>query len=79
MNKYQLRAQRIKEKKGANFFKLAGKKGGNKILIAEGRGERITIRHKNGKTETIIYGCHSLALKCRDSQDTLCLLTHVDS
>jgi hypothetical protein len=53
MNKYQLRAQRIKEKKGENFFRRAGAKGGNKLLIAEGKGERITIHHKNGKTETI--------------------------
>ena len=53
MNKYELRAQRIKEKRGRNFFKLAGKRGGNKLLIAEGRGERITIKHRNGKTEVI--------------------------
>jgi hypothetical protein len=53
MNKYQLRAQRIKEKKGANFFKLAGKKGGNKLLIAQGRGEKITIHHRSGRTETV--------------------------
>jgi hypothetical protein len=30
-----------------------GRLGGNKLLIAEGKGERITIHHKNGKTETI--------------------------
>ena len=30
-----------------------GRKGGNRLLIAEGRGERITIHHKNGKTDTI--------------------------
>ena len=53
MNKYQLRAQKIKEKRGANFFKNAGKRGGNRLLIAEGRGEKITIKHRNGKTETI--------------------------
>ena len=53
MNKYQLRAQRIKDKRGKNFFKIAGKKGGNKLLISEGRGERITIKHRNGKTEVI--------------------------
>lgn len=53
MNKYQLRAQRIKEKKGENFFRNAGRKGGNRVLIAQGKGERITIKHRNGKTETI--------------------------
>ena len=53
MNKYELRAQRIKQKRGANFFKLAGARGGNPLLRAEGRGERITIKHRNGKTETI--------------------------
>ena len=30
-----------------------GRLGGNKLLIAEGRGEKITIKHRNGKTETI--------------------------
>jgi len=30
-----------------------GRMGGNPLLKAEGRGERITIHHKNGKTETI--------------------------
>jgi hypothetical protein len=30
-----------------------GRRGGNKLLISEGRGERITIKHRNGKTETI--------------------------
>jgi hypothetical protein len=30
-----------------------GKLGGNKLLISQGKGERITIHHKNGKTETI--------------------------
>jgi hypothetical protein len=30
-----------------------GRLGGNPLLKAEGRGERITIHHKNGKTETI--------------------------
>jgi hypothetical protein len=53
MNKYQARARRIKDKKGEDFFRRAGKKGGNPILLAEGRGERITIHHKNGNTETI--------------------------
>ena len=53
MNKYQLRAQRVKEKRGVNFFKLAGRKGGNVLLKAEGRGERIVIHHRNGTTETI--------------------------
>jgi hypothetical protein len=27
--------------------------GGNPLLKAEGRGERITIKHRNGKTEII--------------------------
>jgi hypothetical protein len=53
MNKYQLRAQKVKEKRGANFFRNAGRKGGNRVLIAQGKGERITIKHRNGKTETI--------------------------
>ena len=30
-----------------------GRKGGNRLLIAEGRGERITIKHRNGKIEVI--------------------------
>ena len=30
-----------------------GRLGGNPLLKAEGRGERIVIHHKNGKTETI--------------------------
>ena len=30
-----------------------GRLGGNKLLIAEGRGEKITIKHRNVKTETI--------------------------
>ena len=30
-----------------------GKMGGNRLLISEGRGERITIHHRNGKTEVI--------------------------
>jgi hypothetical protein len=30
-----------------------GSKGGNPLLRAEGRGERIVIHHRNGKTETI--------------------------
>ena len=53
MNKYQLRAQKVKEKKGADFFKKAGKRGGNVLLVSEGKGERIVIHHRNGKTETI--------------------------
>jgi hypothetical protein len=30
-----------------------GKLGGNPVLIAEGKGERITIHHRNGKNEVI--------------------------
>ena len=34
-------------------YRKWGMRGGNRLLIAEGRGERITIHHRNGKTETI--------------------------
>ena len=34
-------------------YRRWGKAGGNSLLIAEGKGERIVIHHKNGKTETI--------------------------
>jgi hypothetical protein len=34
-------------------YKEWGKKGGNRLLIAEGRGEKIIIHHRNGKTERI--------------------------
>ena len=34
-------------------YRRWGKAGGNPLLIAEGRGEKITIKHRNGKTETI--------------------------
>ena len=30
-----------------------GRRGGNPLLKAEGRGERIKIYHRNGKVETI--------------------------
>jgi dihydrodipicolinate reductase len=30
-----------------------GKMGGNRLLISQGKGERITIKHRNGKIETI--------------------------
>jgi len=36
----------------ANAVKF-GRMGGNRLLISEGRGERITIKHRNGKIEVI--------------------------
>jgi hypothetical protein len=34
-------------------YRTWGRRGGNPLLAAEGRGEKIIIHHRNGKTERI--------------------------
>jgi hypothetical protein len=38
--------QAIKRKYGANAFRTWGKRGGNPVLIAQGRGDKIIIRRR---------------------------------
>ncbi len=40
-----LRTRKIRQKYGVNAFRTWGKRGGNKLLIAQGKGYKITI-HK---------------------------------
>ena len=43
----------MKKRFSKEQYRRWGMRGGNPLLRAEGRGERIVIHHKNGKTETI--------------------------
>jgi len=44
MSKYDSRTAKIRRKYGANAFQRWGKLGGNKLLIAQGKGYKITVR-----------------------------------
>jgi hypothetical protein len=47
--KEQKRVEKIKRKYGANAFKIWGEEGGNPVLIAQGRGDKISIHKKKSK------------------------------
>jgi hypothetical protein len=44
--KEQQRINKIKKKYGANIFKTWGEEGGNPVLIAQGKGYKISIHKK---------------------------------
>lgn len=49
MSKQTERVAKIKRKYGEPIFKKWGREGGNPVLIAQGRGDKIIIKHRPHK------------------------------